>query len=81
MSTGAKGKSYAPEQCAWCAGTGRSATSASRVVSCLVCGGKGKVSVSQPAQVCRQCEGSGRRGATFLCLSCAGTGWSSVAYE
>lgn len=78
MSIGLKVKSYAPERCAWCAGTGRSATSASRVVSCLVCGGKGNISVTQPAERCRQCEGLGRRGAMRLCLNCVGTGWSPV---
>ena len=78
MSIGVKVKTYAPERCAWCAGTGRSATSASRVISCLVCGGKGNVSVAQPAEQCRQCEGAGRRGAMRLCLNCVGTGWSPV---
>ncbi len=69
---------HAPETCAWCAGTGRWAVSAGYVVSCLVCGGKGKVQVSQPASPCRQCEGSGRRDTVSPCLTCAGTGWARV---
>ncbi|MGB9179947.1 MAG: hypothetical protein WCB68_11940 [Pyrinomonadaceae bacterium] len=70
--------SDAPETCAWCTGTGKWAVSAGYVVSCLVCGGKGKVSVAQPAGQCRQCEGSGRRSVTTPCLTCAGTGWARV---
>jgi len=38
------------------------------VISCLVCGGKGTVSVVQPSGPCRQCEGSGRRSLTQQCL-------------
>jgi DnaJ-class molecular chaperone len=76
MNISVKKKSYAPERCAWCEGTGRSATSASRVISCLVCGGKGKISVTQPAEQCRKCDGAGRRSATLFCLTCVGTGWS-----
>ena len=71
-------RSFAPEPCAWCAGTGRWAVSAGHVISCLVCGGKGQVFVAQPAGQCRQCSGTGRRNATNPCLTCAGTGWGSV---
>jgi DnaJ-class molecular chaperone len=71
-------RSFAPEPCAWCAGTGRWAVSAGYVISCLVCGGKGQVSVIQPAGPCRQCLGSGKRNGTNPCLTCAGTGWASV---
>jgi DnaJ-class molecular chaperone len=70
--------SRAPETCARCAGTGRWAVSAAYVISCLVCGGKGKVMTAQPAAPCRDCAGSGRRGATAMCLTCAGTGWGRV---
>ena len=52
--------------------------SAGHVISCLVCGGKGTVSVAQPAGPCRQCEGGGRRGVTGSCLACMGTGWACV---
>lgn len=71
-------KSDAPETCGSCAGTGTWAVSVAYVVSCLVCGGKGKVSVAQPSAACRQCEGSGRRNPTSACLNCAGTGWERV---
>ena len=71
-------RSYAHETCAWCKGTGTWAISLGYVISCLVCGGKGKVSVAQPAGQCRQCEGSGRRNMTTPCLTCAGTGWARV---
>jgi DnaJ-class molecular chaperone len=69
---------YAPETCARCAGTGKKAVSLSYIVSCLVCGGKGTVSVPQPAGACPQCEGSGKRSVTGSCLTCAGSGWSHV---
>ncbi|HEY0005709.1 MAG TPA: hypothetical protein VGB17_12940 [Pyrinomonadaceae bacterium] len=71
-------KIYVQETCAWCSGTGKRAISAGYVSSCLVCGGKGKVSVVQPAGPCHQCEGSGRRNVANPCLSCAGTGWAQV---
>ncbi|MBD0372866.1 MAG: transcriptional regulator [Pyrinomonadaceae bacterium] len=65
-----------PETCAWCAGTGRRAVSLGYVASCLVCGGKGHVTVKQPAGQCQQCGGSGHRNAASPCLYCAGTGWA-----
>jgi DnaJ-class molecular chaperone len=68
----------APAKCAWCAGTGESAVSKGYVISCLVCGGKGQVSMAQPAGQCRPCNGTGRRNATNPCLTCAGTGWGRV---
>ncbi|HEX8747113.1 MAG TPA: hypothetical protein VF717_07920 [Pyrinomonadaceae bacterium] len=71
-------RTHAPQTCAWCAGTGTRAISKGYVVSCLVCGGKGTVSVAQPAGPCRQCDGTGRRNATSSCTTCAGTGWSCV---
>jgi DnaJ-class molecular chaperone len=69
---------HAPQKCAWCMGTGKRAISAGYVVSCLVCGGKGNVLISQPAGQCKQCAGSGRRDAAHSCLTCAGTGWARV---
>ena len=69
---------YAPQTCAWCTGTGQWAVSVGYVISCLVCGGKGNVSVAQPAGRCQQCGGSGKRGAANPCLTCAGTGWGRV---
>ena len=71
-------KNYAPETCAWCTGTGKWAISAGYVVSCMVCGGKGYVSMLQPAEQCPQCEGSGKRTVANPCLMCAGAGWVRV---
>ena len=71
-------RSYLSEKCAWCTGTGKCAVSVGYVVSCLVCGGKGKVLVAQPSGPCRQCEGGGRRNPNSPCLTCAGTGWVGV---
>jgi DnaJ-class molecular chaperone len=71
-------RSYAQETCAWCTGTGKWAISAGYVISCLVCGGKGHISVVQPAGKCQQCQGSGRRSIASPCLTCAGTGWARV---
>jgi DnaJ-class molecular chaperone len=71
--------SYTSQTCAWCEGTGKRPLSAGYVVSCLVCGGKGKVLVAQPSGPCRQCEGGGRRNLTSSCLVCAGTGWVGVS--
>ena len=73
-------KNYAPETCARCVGTGKWTLSAGHIISCLVCGGKGHISVTQPAQYCPQCGGSGKRNnVRNPCLSCAGTGWAQVA--
>lgn len=71
-------KMIAPQTCASCAGTGKRAASSGYVVSCLVCGGKGHVSIAQPAGPCHQCGGSGKRNTTAACLTCAGTGWERV---
>jgi DnaJ-class molecular chaperone len=71
-------KVSARQTCASCAGTGTWAVSLAYVVSCLVCGGKGHVSIAQPAGPCHNCGGSGKRNKTALCLTCAGTGWERV---
>lgn len=71
-------KNYAPQMCAWCAGTGKRAVSLGYVVSCLVCGGKGRVMINQPSGQCQQCGGSGRRSVASPCPSCSGTGWVHV---
>ena len=47
---------------------------------CLVCGGKAFVLVLQPAQKCRQCEGTGRL-LQVHCQYCKGTGWMFVRNE
>jgi DnaJ-class molecular chaperone len=71
-------RSHTPETCAWCAGTGTRAVSLGYIISCLVCGGKGTVSVAQPSGPCPPCGGRGRRGVTNKCLSCEGTGWARM---
>ena len=65
-------------KCAWCAGTGHGVTSGGNVISCLVCGGKGKLKVTQPPELCGICNGSGRRSELKACFTCVGTGWSRV---
>jgi DnaJ-class molecular chaperone len=71
-------RSYVSETCAWCSGSGKRTISIGHDISCLVCGGKGKVQVLQPSGPCRQCEGRGRRSVNAACLNCAGTGWARV---
>lgn len=72
-------KTYAPAKCAWCSGTGKWNVIAGKPTSCIVCGGKGHVSIAQPAGYCQQCQGSGRRGNVNPCFNCAGTGWEHVS--
>ena len=72
-------RTYAPETCAWCTGTGKRQISAGYASSCLVCGGKGHISVTQPAQACHQCAGTGKRNVVNSCLVCAGTGWAHLS--
>ncbi|MBA3321003.1 MAG: transcriptional regulator [Pyrinomonadaceae bacterium] len=76
MSRPQQQNSYAPATCATCAGTGRQSVSLGYMMSCLVCGGKGHILVTQPSEQCEPCGGSGRRSTAGRCLSCAGTGWS-----
>ncbi len=69
---------YAPEDCAWCGGTGLYGQYNDQ---CLVCTGQGSVLVAQPARKCPQCKGTG---AVMVgefndrCKTCNGTGWSHV---
>ena len=71
-------RSFAPQTCAWCSGSGKWSISAGYVISCLVCGGKGHVLVTEPAGQCHQCAGTGKRNIANPCLTCAGTGWARV---
>lgn len=87
---------YWPEPCAACSGTGKYQINleplsakprlsvaqqiADRSPNCVVCGGRAFVLVLQPAQKCRQCEGTGRSLA-MRCLHCKGTGWMFVQKE
>jgi DnaJ-class molecular chaperone len=70
-------KTFAPAKCAWCGGSGKWRVAPGNIASCVVCGGKGQVSVSQPTDACLQCEGMGRSSLVSPCLSCAGTGWGT----
>ncbi len=74
-------RSYASKTCAWCSGTGNRDFSGGHVISCLVCGGKGHISVIEPAEECQQCAGSGKRNATNPCMACAGTGWTRFSRQ
>jgi DnaJ-class molecular chaperone len=69
-------KSYDARTCAWCEGKGDRPMSAGRVVSCMVCGGKGHVSIRNPTEQCPQCNGTGKRNIISACLACGGAGWS-----
>ena len=68
---------YAPEECAWCQGTGKQKPQA----RCRVCGGKGGLLVAQPAQRCPACDGAGHPPlglSTDLCPGCDGGGWQHI---
>lgn len=71
-------KTFAPQECAWCKGSGKRNVSPGNIASCVVCGGKGSVAIAQPAAPCSYCEGSGSRNTVSKCLTCAGTGWEYV---
>ncbi|HEX8568094.1 MAG TPA: hypothetical protein VGB02_10985 [Pyrinomonadaceae bacterium] len=66
------------QKCAWCGGTGNKALSASYVVSCVVCAGKGCFTTLEPAARCHQCLGTGRRNQFDSCPTCIGRGWIIV---
>jgi DnaJ-class molecular chaperone len=69
---------YSMEICAWCGGSRTWTFSMGNKIACPVCGGVGRVQVSQPSRRCHQCEGSGKHNLTTPCLTCAGTGWQHV---
>ena len=71
-------KTHAPSKCAWCAGSGTLVQSPGAFVSCIVCGGKGHVSIKLPGDKCRACDGSGKRGSVGKCFTCAGSGWEHI---
>ena len=66
-----------PSKCAWCEGSGKWRVAPGHFGSCIVCGGKGSVKVTQPPVVCLQCDGKGRANSVRPCFTCAGTGWES----
>lgn len=69
------------QMCAWCRGEGKWNIALGQSVSCVVCGGTGKIAVIHPPVYCTQCQGTGRENATNPCLICAGTGWEGVLSE
>jgi hypothetical protein len=72
-------KTYGPAKCAWCDGSKKWQVAPGTIASCIVCGGKGYVSMVQPAGHCRECSGRGRRQNLNPCLTCAGTGWEHIS--
>ena len=69
---------YAPEDCAWCGGTGKYGPYND---ACLVCGGQGSILVAQPSRKCPWCQGQGAVDAGEFkdrCKMCSGSGWSHV---
>ncbi len=65
-------------RCVWCVGTGKWNVAPGNNASCIVCGGKGQVSVTGQASKCRQCLGSGKSNSVNPCYNCGGTGWEKV---
>jgi DnaJ-class molecular chaperone len=72
-------KRYEQAKCAWCEGSGKRKIAPGNIASCVVCGGKGNLSLLQPSSFCRHCEGTGRRNTSNRCMICAGTGWEHSA--
>jgi DnaJ-class molecular chaperone len=63
---------FAPEECAWCEGTGKYLNQ-----MCHVCKGNGSVLAAQPAKKCPWCEGRGYEEKTQdRCKICDGAGWA-----
>lgn len=62
--------------CAFCEGTGRDPFGIMSGLSlCQVCGGRGSVTVSEPAVACAYCGSKGRqRHQRLTCTSCGGRG-------
>ncbi len=77
LKAGQQTGNSSPAKCAWCSGSGKWNVAPGHSASCIVCGGKGSVSIYQPALSCEQCQGTGRNKTIRPCLVCAGTGWES----
>ncbi|MEK6869895.1 MAG: hypothetical protein AABX74_06685, partial [Nanoarchaeota archaeon] len=61
-------------KCAFCQGKG--VQPGAERLSCIVCGGSGRITAKQPYSICKECEGGGRKqGANLYCLSCHGKGF------
>lgn len=72
----AKPKEKAPRvpgevKCMYCDGTGKANNE-----TCIVCGGKGKVYVSDSTRKCQFCKGRGYMMPAHPCTVCGGTGFS-----
>lgn len=67
-------------QCAYCRGSGKDPFGAmSRLSTCPVCGGKGKVQLREPYVSCAFCHGTGVHADTRLtCTACGGKGYVTV---
>lgn len=60
-------------RCAFCQGKGTQ-PGANRL-SCIVCGGSGRINLKQPYTICKECGGRGKKkGANLYCLPCHGKG-------
>ena len=68
-------------ECAFCQGTGKDPFELlSPLATCQVCGGKGAVTVEEPAIRCAYCKGSGVHpyGVRITCAVCGGKGRVTV---
>lgn len=60
--------------CAFCQGKG--GQPGAERLSCIVCGGSGRVTVRQPYNICKECVGTGKKeGTNLYCLACHGKGF------
>ncbi len=60
--------------CAFCRGKG--VQPGAERLSCIVCGGSGRVAARQPYTICKECGGRGKKAsANLYCLSCQGKGF------
>jgi len=70
--------------CAFCKGKGIDPFDLlSKLATCQVCGGKGKVTISEPAIKCAYCRGTGVHpyGVRITCTVCGGKGMVTVRGE
>jgi len=78
METGITSNNNTQVKCAWCGGAGKWSIASGNYASCVVCDGKGLVSVTGRPRECWQCRGKGKINGVSPCLICAGTGWEMV---
>lgn len=61
-------------KCAFC--QGRGVQPGAEHLSCIVCGGSGRITIKQPYTICKECGGLGKKaGANLYCLLCHGKGF------